>query len=249
MKKPATPKPRAKSAAQTALSALERAAAKGNEAAQGKLAEVFALLTTAKPKAKRGRKVGSPTVYCMEGAPMNENESRARYGKGSVFVSAPEVAAAGIVHQVGTLLTPPPPEAAFRWLDAPPEPPQPDTPRQTEARRARALSLLQRDAAPKILAAIESGNVALFENFAEAVRNRSAASIKPHSAQHAALLAYVRPMLDKNPLRKFTNEDFRAGVKWPKGSGVPDDRQLKRLIAKVGIPMQRGAPRKNSSKK
>lgn len=183
-----------------ALAALEADAAEGDTAAAARLAKVRrALLPSG-----RGRKPGTRTSETREGATLDENASRARHGKGSVHAAESGTAAAGIVDAVLSKLRPPAPGGA--WGEDANRDPSPaevrayfraplPPPLKFPTREDSALRWLREHAAPRLLSAIQSGNPAFLENFADAVRRLNGSDITPHAPHEVAFLDYVRARL------------------------------------------------------
>lgn len=103
---------------------------------------------------KKGRKRGSKSVFCTPDATLRENESLARYGKGSIHYAA-DSAAAGWVQQIGIAL---------------------------EAGSAPALQFVREHFAAKLLDRFAAGDVEFFENFAAAMRTPVGGAASPQHA-------------------------------------------------------------------
>jgi len=90
------------------------------------------------------------------------------------------------------------------------------------------------------------GDAEFFREVAAAMEQIGPKGWIAHDKQRVALSVYVLFEQQKSPSRQFTvSELLSEKVEW--GKYRPGERHLKRLTKELGIPMQRGAPKKGAN--
>ncbi len=212
---------------QSDLARLERDAARGVPVAIARLSNIANMLHR---QPRVGRKAGTPNVYCTPEATLAENLSLARYGESSRHYAA-ESSATGEVEQLRIILDGDGGEFSYEGNGD-----QPAQPIPQDRREAEALRFMQTWIAPKMLKRFMACDADYFENFATDMRRPPDS---PEQPRYVALLGYISWVLEQKPEHRFTRNELRDKVPWPKGYGEPDSRTLRRMIArlKAQIPM------------
>ena len=172
--------------------------------------------------ARRGRPRGSKTRYTIEGESQGANLRKAVFGPldgkpGAAFADQLWVAANPTT---GTTAEQ---DNAFGAADG----------AKMRQEQAEAFAdVFGREC----LRRVQLKDALFFQHAAATIAMRVAESI-PNDPVRAALLAFTTVEQSTLANRKFTLDELRTRVRWPKkAGGCPGDRQLKRLIVELGIP-------------